>query len=51
MILQEKKKFPEFFEISIPLEFDRLSLFFDRSKCEDEKQVFDLKSQVHWIPS
>ena len=52
MILQKKKKiFPEFFKIYVPLEFDRLSLFFDWSKCEDEKHVFDLKSQVHWIPS
>ena len=48
---EKKKKFPEFFKIYVPLEFDRLSLFFDWSKCEDEKQVFDLKSQVHWIPS
>ena len=46
-----RKCFVEFFKISVPLEFDRLSLFFDWSKCEDEKQVFDLKSQVHWIPS
>ena len=48
---KKKKNFPEFFKIYVPLEFDRLSLFFDWSKCEDEKHVFDLKSQVHWIPS
>ena len=45
------ENFSKIFKISVPLEFDRLSLFFDWSKCEDEKQVFDLKSQVHWIPS
>ena len=36
--------FPEFFKISVPLEFDRL-------KCEEEKKVFDLKSRVHSILS
>ena len=54
MILQKKKKKkknPNFFKISVPLEFYWSSLFFDRSKYEEEKQDFDLESRVHSIPS
>ena len=45
------ENFPEFFKIFVSLEFDRSSLFFNLSKCEEENQFFSLRSLVPWILS
>ena len=49
MILQ--KKFSKFFKISVSSRFDQSSLFFDRSKREEENSVLSLKSRACSIPS
>ena len=49
MILQ--KKFSKIFKISVSSGFNRSSLFFNRSKREEENSVFNLKSRACLIPS